>query len=123
MTSTNAFCLLSELDDLDRALAQSSSRPALIFKHSATCGISAQAYDEIDALLAGPSLYADLYLVDVWQGRPISNAIASRLRTSHESPQVLLIHDGSVRWSASHFRVTADAIRVALASVAGAAVA
>jgi hypothetical protein len=32
----------------------------------------------------------------------------------HETPQALLIQDGRVVWSASHFRVTADAVGAAL---------
>lgn len=119
MTLTDPRSHLTELDAVDRALARSSRRPVLIFKHSAACGISAQAYDEIEELFAGPPLPADLFLVDVRSGRQVSNAIAARLKTRHESPQVLLVADGAVRWSASHFRVTADAIRSALSSLHG----
>ena len=114
MTVTNTLCLLSSLDEVDPVLAGSSSRPILIFKHSSRCGVSTQAYEEIEALLAGPPLPADVYLVDVQAGRSVSNAIAARLRTRHESPQVLLVDHGHVRWSASHFRVTARALRAAL---------
>lgn len=117
MTATNRFCHLSHVDEIDSVLAQSSSRPVLIFKHSSTCGVSARAHEEIEALIAGPPLPADVYLVDVWAGRSVSNAIAARLRIRHESPQVLLVHHGLVHWSASHFRVTARALRDALAGL------
>ena len=33
-----------------------------------------------------------------------------KLGVRHETPQALLIRDGRVVWSASHFRVTADAV-------------
>ncbi len=114
MTVTNTLCLLSKLDEVDPVLARSSSRPILIFKHSSTCGVSAEAYGEIEALLAGPPLSTDVYLVDVRAARPVSNAIAARLEIRHESPQVLLVDRGRVRWSASHFRVTARALRAEL---------
>jgi hypothetical protein len=39
------------LDDLDAALVRASTNPILIFKDSPTCGISAQAHDEILTLL------------------------------------------------------------------------
>ncbi|MBI3491696.1 MAG: DUF2847 family protein [Acidobacteria bacterium] len=65
-------------------------------------------------MLAGPPLPADVYLVDVWAHRPVSNAIAARLHIRHESPQVLLVDHGHVMWSASHFRVTARALRAEL---------
>lgn len=117
MAAAHTMSLLSDVGDLDRALAGSSSRPVLIFKHSPACGISVQAFEEMESLLAG-RIPADVYLVDVWKGRPVSDAVAARLRTRHESPQVLLVHGGRVRWSASHFRVTARAIRSALADLA-----
>lgn len=102
---------LTDLAALEGAIADSTLRPVLIFKHSPTCGISAQAYDEIATLSKIP---ADILVVDVWAARHVSTAIAERLRTRHESPQVLLVVGGRVVWSASHFRVTADAIRSAL---------
>ena len=118
MPVTNTLSLLSRLDEVDSVLARSSSRPILIFKHSPTCGVSAEAYDEIAALLAGPPISADVYLVDVRADRLVSNAIAARLKIRHESPQVLLVDRGQARWSASHFRVTAHALRGALTGLA-----
>lgn len=117
-TVANTLRPLTQVVEIDRVLAQSSSRPILIFKHSSTCGVSAQAYEEVQALLAGPPLPADVYLVDVWADRPVSNAIAERLRTRHESPQVLLVDHGRVRWSVSHFGLTAHALRAALTGLA-----
>jgi hypothetical protein len=32
----------------------------------------------------------------------------------HESPQVIVLRAGRAAWSASHFRITADAVRGAL---------
>lgn len=118
MTVANNLCLLSNLEEVDPVLARSLNRPILIFKHSFVCGVSAQAYDEVEALLAGPPLPTDVYLVDVRAARPVSDAIAARLKIRHESPQVLLVDHGQVRWSASHFRVTAHAVRAELARLA-----
>ena len=113
----NTLCPLPTLGDVDAVLARSASRPAVILKHGSTCGVSSQAYEEVEALIAGPPLSADVYLVDVWADRAVSNAIATCLKIRHESPQVLLVDRGLVRWSASHFRVTASAIRTALADL------
>ena len=109
---------LTSLQELDAALAHSAQRPIVIFKHSSTCGTSAMAYEEIEAwidtLLGGTSVPIDVYVVHVQTSRAVSNAIATRLGVRHESPQVLLVHEGAVRWSASHFRVTAEAIAAAV---------
>ena len=37
---------------LEAAIAESLERPVLLFKHSRTCGISCEAYDELQAHLA-----------------------------------------------------------------------
>jgi bacillithiol system protein YtxJ len=49
-------------------------------------------------------------LVDVIRQRPLSREIAARLGIPHESPQVIVIRGGTVRWHASHYEVTADAL-------------
>ena len=112
MTST--LHPLHTLGELDAVLAASHQRPVVIFKHSASCGTSAEAYDEMLDLVAGP-LPADVYLVDVWDGRQVSDEAARRLGVRHQSPQALIVSDGLVVWQASHFRVTAGAVRDALA--------
>jgi len=122
------------MDELDRALAGSDERPLLLFKHSFTCGVSAEALDELvahlnavaprtrrdDPVLAGRSPSADrpvdasYAMVTVQTHRDVSNAVARKLGVRHETPQALLIRDGRVVWSASHFRVTAQAVEAAL---------
>jgi len=110
------FKLLSTIEELDAALAASSSRPILIFKHSLTCGTSAVADEEMQDLLAGPPLGLDVYLVRIQSARHVSHEIERRLRVRHESPQVLLVDDGQVVWSATHYRVTAAALTAAISS-------
>jgi bacillithiol system protein YtxJ len=106
---------LQRIDQLDGLLAESADRPVLLFKHSYSCGTSAEALDELLAHLgetAGDARYA---MVTVQTHRDVSNAVAQRLGVRHETPQALLVRDGRVVWSASHFRVTADAVARAIA--------
>ena len=110
---------LHNLEELDRLLSESHTRPLLLFKHSYTCGVSAEALDELvdhlneDVVAAGmpEPRYA---MVTVQTDRDVSNAVSSKLGVRHETPQALLIRDGQVIWSASHFRVTASAMKKAL---------
>lgn len=110
---------LHHIEQLDRLLSETHTRPLLLFKHSFTCGVSAEALDELiehlneDIVAAGmpDPHYA---IVTVQTHREVSNAVSTRLGIRHETPQVLLIRDGRVVWSASHFRVTAEAMRKAL---------
>ncbi len=96
------------------ALAQSATRPVVIYKHSLTCGTSAMAMEEMQAFVDGAPVGAAVYLLRVQQARDVSRTIEATLGVRHESPQVLLVVDGRVVWHASHFRVTAAAMREAL---------
>ncbi len=105
------------IDELDRVLVESRQRPLVLFKHSYSCGVSAEALDELLAHLAEKQGNARYAMVTVQTHRDVSNAIAAKLGVRHETPQALLVEDGRVVWSASHFRVNADALTQALAKV------
>jgi bacillithiol system protein YtxJ len=104
------------IEDLDRLLAQTAERPLLLFKHSLTCGTSAEALDELIEHLNEDKLDARYAIVTVQSHRELSNAVSARLGIRHETPQALLIRDGRVIWNASHFRVTAAAVQSAIRS-------
>lgn len=109
---------LESIGQIDGAVEQSQSGPVLTFKHSLTCGLSVQAYDELLSALhdSSPPI---AYVVCVQTDRAISSAVAQRFGIRHESPQLLVLAAGRVCWSASHFRVNASAIRGALDQVMG----
>jgi len=93
---------------LDAAIAESRERPVLIFKHSRTCGISCEAFDELHAHLADAAAEASYNLITVQSHRGLSDEAARRLGVRHETPQVILLRDGVPVWNASHFRITAQ---------------
>lgn len=108
-----------EIDELDKLLSESEERPLLLFKHSYTCGISAEALDELLAHLDADATASARYaLVTVQTHRDVSNAVAKRLGVRHETPQALVVRDGQVVWAASHFRVTANAMLEAIKAAA-----
>lgn len=109
---------LHEIAELDRVLAESATHPVLIFKHSYSCGTSAEALDELLAHAEVQPAGARIAIVTVQTDRAVSNAITARLGIRHETPQALLVRDGKVIWSASHFRVTSEAISRAIARAA-----
>ena len=104
------------IEDLDRLLAQTADRPLLLFKHSLTCGTSAEALDELLDHINEEALDASYAILTVQSHRELSNAVSARLGVRHETPQALLIRHGRVIWSASHFRVTAAAVQSAIRS-------
>jgi bacillithiol system protein YtxJ len=108
------FRLLTSVDELEPIVAGSLTRPVLFFKHSLTCGTSAWAHEELDALLAGPPLAADVCVVHVQTSRGLCTAIAERFGIRHQSPQALLVQDGQVVWHASHHRLTQGEMAAAI---------
>jgi bacillithiol system protein YtxJ len=99
---------LSDLDELEAAIAESLERPVLLFKHSRTCGISHEALDELRAHLQRAGARAAYKLITVQSHRSVSDAASARLGVRHETPQAILLRHGRPVWSASHFRITAD---------------
>lgn len=108
---------LQGLAELDQVISNSHDKPVLLFKHSHTCGISAEALDELRVHLDEHPATADVQyaMVTVQTHRDVSNAVATKLGIRHETPQAILIRHGRAVWSASHFRVTAMELKKALA--------
>jgi hypothetical protein len=121
---------VQRLEELDALLEESNNRPLLLFKHSLSCGTSYEALDElIDHLNSTPPskprpagtpaedrLPARYAMITVQTHRELSSVVAKRLGVRHETPQALLIREGRVVWSASHFRVTGGALETAIKS-------
>ena len=105
-----------QLADLDRLISESDEHPLLLFKHSYTCGVSAEALDELVDHLNVDAPTARYAIVTVQTHRDLSNAVAARLGVRHQTPQAILVRDGRAVWSASHFRVNAAEIRKAMAT-------
>jgi len=89
-------------------LGQVSAGPVLLFKHSLTCGASAYALEEVTNLAGRSTL--PIAIIPVQTARAVSDEIERRFGVRHESPQVLLVEGGTVKWHTSHSGVTAARI-------------
>ena len=98
---------LTQPEQLRDIVQESHEHPVLIFKHSTSCSISAAAKAKIERQWPDAALPADtpLYYLDLLRYRPISGQIATELGVQHESPQLLLLQDGKVRYHASHMGI------------------
>ena len=101
---------LADVAALEAAIAESRERPVLLFKHSRTCGISCEAFDELQMHLSAAARSAAYKLITVQSHRRVSDEASVRLGIRHETPQAILLKDGEVVWNASHFSITADAL-------------
>jgi bacillithiol system protein YtxJ len=95
---------LSEESQLNDLIQASYLRPQLIFKHSFRCGTSAMIEHRLHQL--SDDLGWDWYQLDLIRYRSLSNAIASRFKVWHESPQVLVIDQGACTAHTSHSAIT-----------------
>ncbi len=97
-------------EDFEQALE--SGEKFLLLKHSSTCPISQEAYDEYEKFA---SEYDNTYYLVVQEERPLSNHIAEKLQIKHESPQAILFKNGEAVWHASHWKITFDSLKKAVA--------
>jgi bacillithiol system protein YtxJ len=87
----------------------SFQRPQVIFKHSSRCSISGMAKSRLDRKESPEGM--DFYFLDIINYRSISNRIAQDFNIRHESPQVLIIHNGSCVYDESHSGIDMEDIK------------
>ncbi len=102
MSQWNSLRSEAQIDELREA---SHVRPQLIFKHSTTCGISANMYATLEGASSELAEYVDMAYLDLLQYRSLSNEIAVKLGVPHQSPQAILLKNGEVVYHASHFSI------------------
>ena len=105
---------LTEENQIDEIIALSNSVPVYIFKHSTTCGISAQAKENVEISFKNTDKPLKFYYLDLLKYRSISNAVASKLNVHHQSPQLILVHDGQVAFTTSHHKIKANILEDSL---------
>lgn len=105
------FIKLNAPDVFQEALARSKREPVVLYKHSATCPISAAAHREVEKLTEAEA--PPVFKLVIQQARALSAEIAQALDVRHESPQVIVVADGKPVFHTSHHQVTAQAVREA----------
>ncbi|MFB7638115.1 bacillithiol system redox-active protein YtxJ [Peribacillus butanolivorans] len=85
----------------------------LLFKHSLTCPVSAEAYEQYEKYMAVNEELKTAYLA-VQEARPLSNYVAETFDIKHQSPQVILFKNGKPAWNESHWRITYDSLTKAI---------
>ncbi|MCM3362826.1 bacillithiol system redox-active protein YtxJ [Niallia sp. MER TA 168] len=84
-----------------------------LVKHSLTCPISANAFDEYKQYAEDNKEIATYYLA-VQESRELSNYIAENYQVRHESPQALLFENNHIVWHTSHGKITVDSLQKAV---------
>ncbi len=108
---------ITTISDVSAIIERSHQLPCLIFKHSISCNISAIAKFRLEDDWIFEADEIAPYYLDLLQHRPISADIAEGFQVHHESPQVLLIHNGVCVYDASHLDITVDELKEAVDNI------
>eukprot|EP01012_Entosiphon_sulcatum_P032424 TRINITY_DN41241_c0_g1_i1.p2 TRINITY_DN41241_c0_g1~~TRINITY_DN41241_c0_g1_i1.p2 ORF type:complete len:116 (+),score=11.64 TRINITY_DN41241_c0_g1_i1:157-504(+) len=105
----------SQLQDIIHTSQQPDTyRAVVIFKHSTRCSISSMALNRFESRWKDDSA-VPVYYLDLLQYRDISNEIASLFGVEHQSPQVLVIRNGTCVYHASHTGIMVSEVLEAIA--------
>lgn len=107
VTKEGPFDPVRSIDELRAWLDKPG--PVLLYLHDPWCPIAASSYREL-APFTGP-----IPIVDVSSSRDLNRYVEERTGIPHESPQAILLEDGTAVWHASHYRITGIAVADALA--------
>lgn len=111
-SSSSSFTLsekwkeLSSLEQWKEVLEKSKETKVVVFKHSTRCHISKKVLANFQEELKEGSSPAEFYYLDLIAHREVSNQIASDLKVTHQSPQLLVVEDGSCTQNASHSAIS-----------------
>lgn len=109
-TKLENWNVLTTKAQIVNVIEASERRPQLIYKHSHTCGICLVTKEDLENNFGRISEKAAMNFVNVIKERAVSNAIAEKLDVRHESPQVLVVKNGTCFWNESHYSIKADEI-------------
>ncbi len=93
---------LITLNQLEEIKIKSSFKTQVIFKHSVTCGISRMVLNTFVKRYGYKAEEIDLYYLDLYNHREVSNEISYKFQVIHQSPQLLVIKNGEVVAHGSH---------------------
>ena len=105
------WVLLTELSQLDEIKEESKDKPVMILKHSTRCSVSLMAKNGLDKSWDIENDKIKTYYLDLLKFRPISNQIAETFNIHHQSPQILLIKDGTCSYTATHSEIDTRSIK------------
>lgn len=85
----------------------------LLLKHSLTCPISGEAFDEYTKFVEEHPAIKTAYLA-VQEAKPLSEYVRDLTGIKHESPQAILFKNGKAVWNTSHRRITNENLEQAI---------
>ncbi|MEZ7916869.1 MAG: bacillithiol system redox-active protein YtxJ [Polaribacter sp.] len=97
---------LTSSEQLETIKTESNTASVLIFKDSTRCGISKMVIKQFEKLFTEENQHLKVYYLDLLNYRDISNEIAVKFQVMHQSPQLIVVRNGSAVHHASHNDIT-----------------
>ena len=94
---------LTTNEQLTEIVNNSFAKPQVIFKHSTRCSVSQVIKQRLETGEEPTGI--DFHYLDLIAYRSLSNKIAAEMKVHHESPQVLLLHNGNCVYDESHLAI------------------
>ncbi|MEL6809865.1 MAG: bacillithiol system redox-active protein YtxJ [Bacteroidota bacterium] len=99
---------LTSLEQLDTIVEESRTTPVAIFKHSTRCGISGMAIRQFERAYDVDPKGMKLYYLDLLAYREVSDEVGFRFQVLHQSPQLIVVKNGTAVAHASHHGIRAE---------------
>lgn len=96
---------MNTIEALEQCLDR-TGQPAILFKHSTRCALSAMAKSRLEN---APAESLNYFLIDVIQNREVSSRLSEIIEVRHESPQAILVRAGNVETVKSHMEIRPSA--------------
>ena len=101
---------LNSLAQLSVIEQKSKTKTQVVFKHSTRCGISRMVMNQFVSAYDLDITNIDLYYLDLLSYREVSNEVGYKFQVMHQSPQIILIKNGTAVYSDSHGAISAQAL-------------
>lgn len=99
-----------ETTHLTEILEESVKKTVIIFKYSNSCGSSERFKNEIEKMVEKEKIKSPIFLVTVQIQRNLSDKISEWFQVKHESPQIFLIKNKEVVYTAHHGEIDLEKI-------------
>jgi len=108
---------LIKLEQLPELIKESHTTPVVLFKHSISCGLSAMVKYQLESEWNFKAKELSFYYLDLINHREVSNKIAEEFDIMHQSPQLIVLHQGKAVSNTSHYAIGVGWLREQLQNV------
>lgn len=92
---------LTDLAKFNELIDLSFKEKVYLFKHSTRCGISFIVFQKFKKRMKETK--QRYFFINIPKHRVVSNEVSDRLKIVHESPQLIIIKDGTAAQHESHY--------------------